>query len=154
MVFLSTFLCLAQAQVQHSLLASALITDPTWVFSVVLGIILFAPLLLRPLRIPPVIVLILAGILVGPYGFNLLAHDRSFELFGQVGIYYIMFLAGLELEMGSVEQYGRDGLRFGFLTFAIPFVIGIASSMLLLDFSLATSMLIAMAAAVVLQMVI
>ena len=143
MVFLSTFLCLAQAQVQQSLLASALITDPTWVFSVVLGIILFAPLLLRPLRIPPVIVLILAGILVGPYGFNLLAHDRSFELFGQVGIYYIMFLAGLELEMGSVEQYGRDGLRFGFLTFAIPFVIGIASSMLLLDFSLATSILLA-----------
>ena len=92
MVLLSTFLCLAQAQVQQSLLASALITDPTLVFSVVLGIILFAPLLLRPLRIPPVIVLILSGILIGPYGFNLLAHDRSFELFGQVGIYYIMFL--------------------------------------------------------------
>ena len=74
--------------------ATALITDPTWIFSVVLAIILFAPLMFRQLRVPPVVGLIIAGILVGQYGFNLLAHDRSFELFGQVGIYYIMFLAG------------------------------------------------------------
>ena len=122
---------------------TALITDPTWIFSVVLGIILIVPLLFRRLRIPPVIGLILAGVLVGPYGLNLLAHDSSFKLFGQVGIYYIMFLAGLELEMGSVEQYGRSGLRFGILTFSIPFVLGIASSMLLLDCKLPTSILLA-----------
>jgi len=121
----------------------ALITDPTWIFSVVLGIILFAPLLLRRLRVPPVIGLIVAGILVGPYGFNLLAHDSSFELFGQVGIYYIMFLAGLELEMGSVEQYGKTGLNFGILTFTIPFVLGIVTSVWLLGFSLPTSLLLA-----------
>ena len=123
--------------------ATALITDPTWIFSVVLGIILFAPLLLRQLRVPPIIGLILAGMLVGQYGFNLLAHDRSFELFGQVGIYYIMFLAGLELEMGSVEQYGRIGLNFGILTFSIPFLLGIVTSLWLLDFSLSTSLLLA-----------
>ena len=123
--------------------ATALITDPTWMFSVVLGIILFAPLLLRQLRVPPIIGLILAGMLVGQYGFNLLAHDRSFELFGQVGIYYIMFLAGLELEMGSVEQYGRIVLNFGILTFSIPFLLGIVTSLWLLDFSLSTSLLLA-----------
>ncbi len=131
---------------QFSLLQAApaaLITDPTWIFFVVLCIILFAPLLLRRLRIPPVIGLIVAGMLVGPYGFNLLAHDKSFELFGQVGIYYIMFLAGLELEMGSVEHYGRHGLRFGILTFAIPFFLGLASSIWLLDLSLRTSLLMA-----------
>ena len=122
---------------------TALITDPTWIFSVVLGIILFAPLLLRQLRVPPIIGLILAGILVGQYGFNLLAHDRSFELFGQVGIYYIMFLAGLELEMGSVELYGRTGLRFGIMTFTIPFILGIVTSVWLLGFSLSTSLLLA-----------
>ena len=123
--------------------ATALITDPTWIFSVVLGIILFAPLLLRQLRVPPIIGLILAGMLVGQYGFNLLAHDRSFELFGQVGIYYIMFLAGLELEMGSVEQYGKIGLNFGILTFTIPFLLGILTSVWLLGFSLSTSLLLA-----------
>ena len=123
--------------------ATALITDPTWIFSVVLGIILFAPLLLRQLRVPPVIGLILAGILVGQYGFNLLAHDRSFELFGQVGIYYIMFLAGLELEMGSVERFGRAGFRFGILTFSIPFILGLVTSTWLLGFGLSTSILLA-----------
>ena len=125
------------------LAASALITDPTWIFSVVLGIILFAPLLLRQMRVPPVIGLIVAGILVGQYGFNLLAYDSSFELFGQVGIYYIMFLAGLELEVGSVDRHGRDGLRFGLLTFAIPFALGIASSVWLLGLSLPTAVLLA-----------
>lgn len=123
--------------------ATALITDPTWIFFVVLCIILFAPLLLRQLRVPPVIGLIVAGILVGPYGFNLLAHDRSFEIFGQVGIYYIMFLAGLELEMGSVEHYGNQGLRFGILTFAIPFVLGLVSSIWVLGFGVRTSLLMA-----------
>ena len=122
---------------------TALITDPTWIFSVVLGIILFAPLLLRQLRVPHVIGLILAGILVGPYGFNLLAHDSSFELFGQVGIYYIMFLAGLELDMGSVEHYGNSGLRFGLLTFSIPFVLGVASGILILGFTPQASLLLA-----------
>ena len=122
---------------------TALITDPTWIFFVVLGIILFAPLMFRQLRVPPVVGLIIAGILVGQYGFNLLAHDSSFELFGQVGIYYIMFLAGLELEMGSVELYGKTGLRFGLLTFTIPFLLGIVTSVWLLGFSISTSLLLA-----------
>ena len=87
-----------------------LITDPTWIFFLVLSIILFAPILLNRLHIPNVVGLIIAGILVGEYGFNLLERDSSFELFGQVGIYYIMFLAGLELDMGSVKKYGRQGV--------------------------------------------
>ena len=127
----------------HTTASTALVTDPTKIFSVVLGIILFAPLLLRQLRIPPVIGLIMAGMLVGQYGLNLLAHDSSFQLFGQVGIYYIMFLAGLELEMGSVEHYGRYGLRFGLLTFSIPFVLGIVTSVWLLDYKLSASILLA-----------
>ena len=122
---------------------TALITDPTWIFSVVLAIILLAPLLLRRLRVPPVIGLIALGILVGQYGLGLLEHDKSFEIFGQVGIYYIMFLAGLELEMGSVEHYGGDGLAYGILTFSIPFVLGIVSSVWLLGFGLSTSILLA-----------
>lgn len=105
-----------------------LITDHTWIFFLVLVIILFAPILLSRLHIPHVVGLILAGILVGEYGFNLLERDSSFELFGQVGIYYIMFLAGLELDMGSVKKYGRQGVFFGLLTFGIPFVLGFFSS--------------------------
>ena len=123
--------------------AQALITDPTWIFFMVLGIILLAPILLRRLRIPHIIGLILAGMLVGEHGFNLLSRDSSFELFGQVGIYYIMFLAALELDMGSVAQYGRSGLRFGILTFLIPFVLGWCSCRYILHYETLTSILMA-----------
>ena len=118
-----------------------LVTDHTWIFFLVLVIILFAPLLLRRLHIPPIIGLILAGILVGEHGFNILERDSSFELFGQVGIYYIMFLAGLELDMGSVQQYGKHGLLFGLLTFCIPFVLGYLVCRRCLDYGILTSLL-------------
>ena len=123
--------------------SKALVTDPTWIFSVVLCIILFAPLLLRSLRITHVIGLILAGVLVGKYGLHILDRDSSFQLFGQVGIYYIMFLAGLELDMGSVQHYGRDGVKFGLLTFLIPFILGLLTSYYLLGFGVFTSILLA-----------
>ena len=75
------------------------ITHPTWIFLLVLLIILFAPLLLTKLRIPHIIGMILAGLAVGEHGFNILVRDSSFELFSQVGLFYIMFLAGLEMNM-------------------------------------------------------
>lgn len=71
------------------------VTDPTWIFFIVLIIILFAPLLLGKLRIPHIIGMILAGVAIGEFGFNILERDSSFELFGRVGLFYIMFLAGL-----------------------------------------------------------
>ena len=119
----------------------ALVTDPTWIFFLVLVIIMGAPILLRRLHIPHIIGLILAGILIGEHGFNILERDSSFELFGLVGIYYIMFLAGLELSMGSVIQHGRDGIRFGILTFLIPFTLGFLASFWFLGYSAAPSLL-------------
>jgi len=122
---------------------NAMISDPTWIFFLVLVIILLAPMLLRRLRIPPIIGLMLAGVLIGPYGLHVIERDRSFEIFGQVGIYYIMFLAALELDMGSVSHYGRRGLQFGLLTFIIPFVLGYLAVAHLLDFGTETSLLLA-----------
>ena len=71
------------------------ITDPTLIFCVVLMIILFAPIIMGKLRIPHIIGMVLAGMLIGKYGFNILERDSSFELFGKVGLLYIMFLAAL-----------------------------------------------------------
>ena len=68
------------------------ISDPTWVFFLVLIIILFAPMILGRLHIPHIIGMILAGVLIGEHGFHVLDRDSSFELFGKVGLYYIMFL--------------------------------------------------------------
>ncbi len=119
----------------------ALITDPTWIFFVVLVIILMSPILLRKLRTPHIIGLILAGVFIGQHGFNIIERDRSFEIFGQVGIYFIMFMAALEMNMSSVQQYGRKGMLFGFVTYAVPFVAGFVAARYLLNFGMATSLL-------------
>lgn len=84
--------------------SAPLITQPVPIFLTVMAIILLTPLLLGRLKIPQVIGLILAGVAVGPHGFNLLARDMSFEVFGQVGILYLMFLAGLEIDMYHLKR--------------------------------------------------
>ena len=99
------------------------ITDPTLVFFVVLLIILFAPIIMGKLRIPHIIGMVLAGVLLGQYGLNILVRDNSFELFGKVGLYYIMFLAALEMDFEGVKKRGRDFITFGLLTFAVPFAM-------------------------------
>ena len=100
------------------------ITDPTWNFFVVLGIILFAPMLLERLRVPSIVGLIFAGVVIGPHGFGVLERDNSFELFGKVGLYYIMFLASLEMNLQDVQKIKGRALVLGLLSFAIPMAIG------------------------------
>lgn len=86
-----------------------LITAPVPIFLTVMAIILLTPLVLSRLRIPHVIGLIVAGVVVGPHGFNLLARDMSFEVFGQVGILYLMFLAGIEIDMYHLRKICARG---------------------------------------------
>lgn len=119
------------------------ITDPTWIFLLVLLIILFAPILLNRLRIPHIIGMILAGLVIGEHGFNILVRDSSFELFGKVGLYYIMFLAGLEMNMGDFKQNRGKAVMLGLLAFIIPIGIGLVTNMMLLKYSLLTSVLLA-----------
>ena len=119
------------------------VTDPTWIFFLVLIIILFAPMILGCLRIPHIIGMILAGVAVGKYGFNILERDSSFELFGKVGLYYIMFLAGLEMDMDDFKKNRTKGLVFGMFTFLIPMGLGIWSSMSMLGYGFLTSVLLA-----------
>ena len=117
------------------------ITDPTWIFFLVLMIILFAPIFLGRLRIPHIIGMILAGVVIGKYGLNILERDSSFELFGKVGIYYIMFMAGLEMDLENLKKNISKALVFGVLTFCIPFIAGMWVGLSLLEFSMGTSLL-------------
>ena len=118
------------------------ITDPTFIFFVVLLIILFAPIVMSKLRIPHIIGMVLAGIAIGQYGFNILVRDNSFELFGRVGLYYIMFLAGLEMDMEGVKKHSRRFLLFGLLTCFVPLILTYVMSITLLDYSPAASFLL------------
>ena len=119
------------------------ITDPTWIFFLVMTIILFAPILLSRLHIPHIIGMILAGVVIGEHGFNILERDSSFELFGKVGLYYIMFLAGLEMDMEDFKKNRIKAFVFGIITFIIPMVLGIWSSMEILGYGFITSVLLA-----------
>ncbi|MEG1580886.1 MAG: cation:proton antiporter [Bacteroidaceae bacterium] len=119
------------------------ITNTTWIFFVVLCIILFAPMILERLRIPHIIGMVLAGVLVGKYGFNVLVRDGSFELFGKVGLYYIMFTAGLGMDLGGLKRNLSQSVTFGFLTFAIPFVAGGCLAYYGLGYNLMASLLLA-----------
>lgn len=122
--------------------AQALVTLPVQIFFIVLAIILFAPLLLNKLKIPHIIGMIAAGVIIGPYGFNILANDSSFALFGQVGLLYLMFLAGLEIDMYHLRLNLRRGFLFGVLTLVIPLALGVLSSVALLHLDWTTSFLL------------
>lgn len=117
--------------------------QPVAIFLLVLVMILIAPVLLRRIGVPPIVGMILAGIIVGPNGFSILDRDASFEIFGQVGILYLMFLAGVEIDMLGLRRNWRSGLWFGILSFIIPMAGGFMVCRYLLDTSWLTAALTA-----------
>ena len=120
------------------------VTEPTWIYLGVLSIVLFAPLLFNRLRMPHIIGMILAGLLIGPNGLNILDRDDSFELFGEVGLFYIMFLASLEINMQEMKQAKGGALLMGLAVFAIPIGLGILANTFILKYdNLMTSILLA-----------
>ena len=120
------------------------VTEPTWIYLGVLSIVLFAPLLFNRLRMPHIIGMILAGLLIGPNGLNILDHDDSFELFGEVGLFYIMFLASLEINMQEMKQAKGGALLMGLAVFAIPIGLGMLANTFILKYdNLMTSILLA-----------
>jgi Kef-type K+ transport system membrane component KefB len=119
------------------------LSNPVAIFMIVLLIILLAPILLKRLRIPHIVGMILAGLLVGPHGLNILPRDSSIELFGQLGLLYIMFLAGVEIDLNDLRNNRYKSLVFGLFTFLIPLLLGYVSSRYLLHYALASSVLMA-----------
>ena len=120
-----------------------MISQPVAIFLLVLVIILLGPAVFRPLKIPPIVGMIIAGMAVGPYGFGLLDRDASFRIFGEVGILYIMFQAAVEIDMYHLKQNFRHGLLFGLLSFSIPLAAGVFGSHYAFGVGWDTSLLIA-----------
>ena len=119
------------------------ITDPTWIFFLVLVIILLAPIILERLHVPHIIGMILAGALIGEHGFHILERDSSFELFGEVGLFYIMFLAGLEMNMEDFKSIRVKATVLGVLAFLFPLCIGVWANLTLLEYGLMSGILLA-----------
>lgn len=116
--------------------------DPVLIFTLVLLIILIAPMVFNRFKIPGIIGLILAGVLVGPNGINLLLRDASIQLFGTVGILYIMFMAGLEMDMIGFKKTKTRSVVYGALTFFIPMIAGAVVFMYGFNYGLSPAILL------------
>ena len=119
------------------------LTNPVLVFALILFIILLAPILLQKLKIPGIIGLIISGVIIGPFGLNLLEKNSAVDLFSTIGLLYIMFIAGLELDMNEFKSNRNKSMLFGFFTFILPLAIGYPVCRYLLGYDFNASFLIA-----------
>jgi len=113
------------------------------IFAVILFIILLAPILLRSLKIPGIIGLILSGLVIGPHGLGWIEKNAAVDLFSTIGLLYIMFLAGLELDLKEFKTNKHKSLIFGFYTFVIPMAIGFPVCRYLIELDFNASLLVA-----------
>lgn len=118
-------------------------TNPILIFGVLLFIVLMSPILLKRLNVPSIIGLILAGVAIGPHGLNLIADSAGVNMFSSIGLLYIMFIVGLELDLNEFKANRNKSVVFGFFTFIIPLIIGFPVCYYLLGYDVYASFLTA-----------
>ncbi|MEA5516046.1 cation:proton antiporter [Nodularia sp. UHCC 0506] len=123
-------------------LISTPIKDPVPVFLMILGIMLIAPLLFEKIRLPGIVGLILAGVVVGPNGLGLLARDNTIILLGTVGLLFLMFMAGLETSLDDMKYNADKAVIFGLATFCVPMALG-TGAMMVIGYDLLPAVLVA-----------
>lgn len=120
------------------------IKNPVAEFAILMLIVLIFPVLFKKLKIPSIVGLIIAGMIVGPHSLNILDRDDSIIMLGSIGLLYIMFLAGLELDLKQIKTNKRYSVLFGIATFTIPLVLGYLLSHFVLGYSEIASLIIAL----------
>lgn len=118
------------------------IEDPILKFLLIMAIVLLTPLVLNKLKIPYLLGLIIAGAVIGPHGLNLVLRDSSIILSGSAGMLYILFTAGLEMDMADFKQSSVRSLAFGLYTYIFPMLFGVISGYGILGYSLPSSLLL------------
>lgn len=117
--------------------------DPVLIFSIVMATVLIAPLLAEKVKLPGIIGLIFFGVVLGPHVMNILERDATIDLLGTIGLLYIMFQAGLEINLDEIKRNKHLSINFGLLTFFIPLILGTVSAYYILGMSLPASILLA-----------
>ncbi len=112
-------------------------------FLILFVIVLLVPIIFNKIRIPSLIGLIIAGAVIGPYGVGLMLRDSNMIMLGNAGLLYIMFLAGIEIDVAEFRKNSAKSLVFGMLTFSIPMIIGTFAGLYLLNLTLVSSILLA-----------
>ncbi len=98
-----------------------------WEFLALFLVVIVGPPLLERARLPGIIGLLLGGFVIGPNCLNLIgAGNTTVPELGQLGLLYLMFVAGVELDLGLVSQHRRAVVRFGISAFIVPLLLGTA----------------------------
>ncbi len=118
------------------------LTEPAGIFAVVLAILVVAPFLAERIRLPGVAGLALAGVLAGPQVLNVLAKDSALEFLGTIGLMYVFFVAGAEMDAGQLRRERKSSLAFYAFTFALPFAAGLATGLSVLRMGMLSAMLL------------
>ncbi|GAB4310570.1 MAG: cation:proton antiporter [Geminocystis sp.] len=119
------------------------LSDPVAIFLVMMAVLLIAPLLFEKIKLPGIVGLIIAGIIIGPDGIGLLERDQTIELFGTVGLLFLMFMAGLETSLDDLKSNASKASIFGFATFIVPMILGTMAFTFLLGYDILPSILVA-----------
>ncbi len=118
------------------------LADPAAIFCVVLAIMLVAPFLAEKVRLPGIVGLALAGILIGPSALNLIAKDSAIEFLGTIGLTYVFFIAGVEIDVAQLSREKSSALVFFAFTFGLSFAAGMATGAALFGMGLLSSLLL------------
>lgn len=136
-------LCMAKNFIDHLNHAFEIpLSNPVLIFALILFIVLLSPILLRRIRIPGIIGFIISGVIIGPHGLNILEKNSAVDLFSTIGLLYIMFIAGLELDMEEFRKTRHKSVLFGLFTFVIPIAIGYPVCRYLLEYDTLASIMI------------
>ena len=106
------------------MITEAIRNGPTFGFLVLGIIIIFGPLIAERLRMPGLLGLLIGGALIGPHMLGILDDFRAIENIGQIGILYLIFLAGLQMDLETFRRFWRISGGFGMITSVIPFALG------------------------------
>ena len=118
------------------------IHDPVLIVAIAMASFLIMPLITERLHLPDIIGIVLAGVIVGPHGLGLLERDETIQLLGTVGLLYLVFLAGLEVDLGDLSRKRRRAISFGVITFLVPQLIGTLGAIVFFDYGIASAVLL------------
>jgi len=118
------------------------ITDPVLTFLLIFIIIFLGPRILKRIRIPGIVGFILAGVLLGPHGLNVVSDGTGIKMFASFGLLYIMFLVGLEIDIVDFKKNQSRSVVFGALTFLIPLTMGFFVTFYILKLSFLAALLL------------
>jgi len=119
------------------------VTDYVLIFTIIITVILLAQVLASVVKVPDLVLLLIAGIVLGQHGFHVLDRGGAITLFGEIGLMYIMFLAGLEIDLYQFSRTKKKSIGFGLLTFAIPQLLGMTVVYAVLGLSWTSAILMA-----------